>query len=1098
MSGASLIFSPSTPDGAHIRSIESSYQVSLIADNPSHLRHFIVESQVAQYQALAAANTQLAQVNAGLLGIQSGLSDLTGAVQEGFEAVGAALDGISGQIADLGYALEQGFTALAGEMQRQNATMVAIARLLSTKLEGEAREIRNSAHAAVKEGCSPEAFDQESSLREALRLFRITVEHPMGVRDYVAWYNIGWLLWKLDSDLPAAEQAFATAVRQSMDKKDAYHVMAARHLAYMRYLQKNTEGAYQGARLALQAAAKDAENLHLLLLIVAQAGKKDDVAQTFRTLIADRPERLAECLAEPELEPYAGTLQAVLDELVRAARTRLREAADRIRTALERERQDAEIALWEGRLLTQENQTAAENVVAELAKADLDPADWLTMHRLEALATQVAAAVETNLQGVAQWVAWRAKWMPRIEWCDVPAGAFLYGHNKERRTLPAFRIMKTPVTVAMYRAYCDAAGVPMPKAPKWGWLDDHPMVNVSWNDAKAFCTWAGLALPTEEQWEKAARGTDGREYPWGNRFHESLAVCRVRRSRESTARVGSIPAGASPYGCLDMAGNVWEWCEDLYDGQSNGRVLRGGSWFIVSGGLRAAVRNGNSPDNRVSDFGFRCVDSQQSWTPVGAEPPGNRRHTRKSCFATLAIAALAAGLTILESGVQYLRPPRTIVYTGARPPASAAIGDRWKNPVDGAVLVCVPEGWFSMGSEYDTSACPEHQEWVATFWVCERPVTAAQYVRHSLATSHEPVEFKSPDEWAPMNWEAARRYARWARGQLLTETQWEKAARGTDGRRFPWGDAENHGWEHAFDTASPYGCIAMWESGHLEWCRGISPSGMALRGEGSGYTQRGAGVYSRNPSPDAGDSHFLRYCVVTVGHGRRRASPKARTARSALRPPANARAGTRWVNPRDGAVMVLIEGRNVAIGKTEDSDSSGVWRSDLRALPPSARKLTPFWIYEREVSWRQYTQFVRVTRRQSPIGDDGSDGGQDAPVQNVTWHHAKAYAAWAGVDLPTEEEWEYAGRLPDGRPYPWGFFSELPSNGDISHVGIRGLVTAPLEWTRTKYATSPSSLGDRPLNMSIVRGDGTMYWRDAIGTREWDDIGFRCVLRVAR
>lgn len=121
MSGTSLIFSPTTPDWARIRSIESSYQVSLIADNPSHLRHFIVESQAAQYQALAAANTRLAQVNAGLLGIQSGLSDLTWAVQEGFEAVGAALDGISGQIADLGYALEQGFTALAGEMQREPA-----------------------------------------------------------------------------------------------------------------------------------------------------------------------------------------------------------------------------------------------------------------------------------------------------------------------------------------------------------------------------------------------------------------------------------------------------------------------------------------------------------------------------------------------------------------------------------------------------------------------------------------------------------------------------------------------------------------------------------------------------------------------------------------------------------------------------------------------------------------------------------------------------------------------------------------------------------------------------------------------------------------
>jgi len=609
MPGTSLIFSPSTPDWAHIRSIESSYQVAMIADNPSHLRHFMVESQVAQFQALASANTQLAQVNAGLVGIHEGLSNLTWAVQDGFAAVGDALDGISGQIADLGYALEQGFTALAGEMQRQNATLGEIARLLSTKLEGEAREIRNSALAAVKEGCSPEAFDQEGSLREALQLFRVTVEHPMGLRDYVAWFNIGWLLWKLDADLPGAEKAFATAVRQSMDKKDAFHVMASRHLAYMRYLQKNTDGAYQGARLALQTAATDPENLHTLLLIAAQAGKADEVAQTFRTLVADHPDRLAACLAEPELEPHAQTLQSVLDDLVQAARQRLHEAADRIAAVLERERAEAARAYWRDRLLSAENQKTVGDALAELGKVDLDAADWPTMHRLVAQVTRAARAADANLQGLAGWVEFRARWLAPTHWCEVPAGTFLYGERKERRTLPAFRIMRTPVTVAMYRAYCQAAGVQMPTAPRWGWHDDHPVVNVSWNDAQAFCAWTGLALPTEEQWEKAARGTDGRKYPWGDRWDARRCVCSVGRANaESTVPVGSKPEGASPYGCLDMAGNVREWCADWYDGMHEYRALRGGSWcYGGPDSFRAAYRDWAVPGVRERSLGFRCV-----------------------------------------------------------------------------------------------------------------------------------------------------------------------------------------------------------------------------------------------------------------------------------------------------------------------------------------------------------------------------------------------------------------------------------------------------------------------------------------------------------
>ncbi|MBM3496659.1 MAG: hypothetical protein FJX72_20420, partial [Armatimonadetes bacterium] len=185
----------------------------------------------------------------------------------------------------------------------------------------------------------------------------------------------------------------------------------------------------------------------------------------------------------------------------------------------------------------------------------------------------------------------------------IPAGEFIMGSDgggdeKPRRKvyLDGYWMYQHEITVAQYRRFCSETGRKMPDAPSWGWKNDHPIVNVSWHDAKAYAAWAGVQLPTEAQWEKAARGTDGREYPWGSTFDSSKAVCSVRpRDENSTAPVGSIPAGASPYGCLDMAGNVWEWCADWYDGgyyrkapnrnptgPASGtlRVLRGGSWIL--------------------------------------------------------------------------------------------------------------------------------------------------------------------------------------------------------------------------------------------------------------------------------------------------------------------------------------------------------------------------------------------------------------------------------------------------------------------------------------------------------------------------------------
>ena len=217
----------------------------------------------------------------------------------------------------------------------------------------------------------------------------------------------------------------------------------------------------------------------------------------------------------------------------------------------------------------------------------------------------------------------------------VPAGEFLVGdtdkgmmlHPQSKVYMDGYWMYKYEVTVAQYRKFCEATNREMPKAPDWGWKDDHPMVNVTWQDAADYAKWAGVSLPTEAQWEKAARGTDGRIYPWGNKWDASKCANGTGNDVKSTQPVGSYASGASPYGCMDMSGNALEWCSDWYDknyyktaptknptGPSNAdkrcllRVLRGGSWCgQVPVLFRCGCRSGSFPTGRGNCHGFRCA-----------------------------------------------------------------------------------------------------------------------------------------------------------------------------------------------------------------------------------------------------------------------------------------------------------------------------------------------------------------------------------------------------------------------------------------------------------------------------------------------------------
>jgi len=209
--------------------------------------------------------------------------------------------------------------------------------------------------------------------------------------------------------------------------------------------------------------------------------------------------------------------------------------------------------------------------------------------------------------------------------------------------LDAFWIDKTEVTNAQYRKCVQAGDCQEP----WCWDDDHfnapeqPVVCVSWHDAQSYCDWAGAWLPTEAEWEKAARGSDGRVYPWGDEFDCSRGNFDDETEYDdyvvpggegcdgyvTTAPVGSFPAGASPYGVLDMAGNVWEWVADWYgsdyyarspsrnpQGPDSGdyKGLRGGTWFDYPERARCANRFGYNPDSGSNVNGFRCGMSPTS------------------------------------------------------------------------------------------------------------------------------------------------------------------------------------------------------------------------------------------------------------------------------------------------------------------------------------------------------------------------------------------------------------------------------------------------------------------------------------------------------
>ena len=251
-----------------------------------------------------------------------------------------------------------------------------------------------------------------------------------------------------------------------------------------------------------------------------------------------------------------------------------------------------------------------------------------------------------------------------IEWVSIPQGTFLMGSTPEaanaayedaklrssmldRHTfdaelpqhqvyLSAYEISRYEITNAQYRVFVEATNRPTPRGHNGEetWLDEtlnadtQPVVGVTWFDAQAFAEWVGGSLPTEAQWERAARGTSARTYPWGDTPPKARQHANFARRYNRPVSVGQFPKGKSPEGIADLAGNVWEWCLDEHSptayqrGRSDGskdpltlrfrdvlraRVIRGGAWDVGRAFLRSGLRFKFYPLDSTHTIGFRVV-----------------------------------------------------------------------------------------------------------------------------------------------------------------------------------------------------------------------------------------------------------------------------------------------------------------------------------------------------------------------------------------------------------------------------------------------------------------------------------------------------------
>jgi len=384
-----------------------------------------------------------------------------------------------------------------------------------------------------------------------------------------------------------------------------------------------------------------------------------------------------------------------------------------------------------------------------------------------------------------------------------------------------FWMGQTPVTVGAYKRFSRATGRQMRAAPNFnnGWMNENtPIVNVTWDDAQAYCGWMGGGLPTEAEWEYAARaGSTEARYA----KYEDLDEIAWHSQNSGGQTHDVAQKRANRFGLYDMLGNVWQWVNDWYDqnyyqnsasqdplGASGGqqRVLRGGSWEVSPGLLRVSYRIAYMPDGRNYSIGFRCGVEVNNPSQLVIQTSPNAevyldglRRGQASAQGRLVIDNPRPGehaLRISRAGKKDYAHSVSVV-AGQVAKVSAILADIPKpevreNPKDGLKYVWIPPGTFMMGCSPGDDVCqnnerPAHQVTITRgFWMGQTPVTVGAYKRFSADTGHRMPEAPNFNSgWSHENmpivdvtWNDAQAYCGWMGGRLPSEAEWEYAARG--------------------------------------------------------------------------------------------------------------------------------------------------------------------------------------------------------------------------------------------------------------------------------------------------------------------------------
>ena len=444
----------------------------------------------------------------------------------------------------------------------------------------------------------------------------------------------------------------------------------------------------------------------------------------------------------------------------------------------------------------------------------------------------------------------------------IPSGVFMMGCNSSidscllyeepyhEVNVPEFEIDATEVTVGQYRVCVRDNGIcSEPSAEgdlysdwsNWQYSDreNHPVNFINWVQAKEYCEWAGKRLCSDSEWEKAARGIDGRIYPWGNEDPtcDRAVTCEsncqdVAGGRgcgeDKTWVVGSKPAGV--YGLYDMSGNVWEFVEDDWHSNYIGAPADGSAWIT---GLDSRIKRGGSLHGPLAYL--RVSDRHISDTEVADYDLGSR------CCRTRCVDSSDCRRNEICNEGQCMRNPLACGSSGGvcREGDICQDGLCCSNDRCSSPMVIIPEGVFMMGcnssvdSDCESDESPYHEVNVPDFEIDLTEVTVGEYrvcVEYNDQCSdpsinHDLCNWKYSDrEEHPVNcisWIQAKAYCEWSGKRLCSESEWEKAARGTDERIYPWGNEEPTCEHTVMGSGDMYGC-----GENRTWPAGSKPTGV--------------------------------------------------------------------------------------------------------------------------------------------------------------------------------------------------------------------------------------------------------------------------------